>query len=102
MSDLPYPGYVYHPYPKCIYRSVKRYGGKIEMEMQIVETKQAHDAAGNEWGTSEADAVKRRETLEELVSTAAAERAYSDQKLSKKAQKEMAKKEAATGHHVPE
>ena len=102
MSDLPYPGYVYQAYPKFVYRSVKRYGGKIEMEGQIVQTKQEHEALGKDWGSSPEDAIQRRETLEELVSTAAAERAFSDQKLSKKAQKEMKAREAATGHHVPE
>ena len=95
-------GYVYQPYPKCIYRSVKKSGGQIETEMQIVQTYQEHMAQSSDWGLSVDDAVARREALEDAVSNAAAERAYADQKLSKKAQKEMAKREAATPHHVPE
>ncbi len=97
MSD-----YVYKPYPKFVYRSVKRQDGTIEQQGQIVQTEQEHKALAGDWGISVEEAVKKREALEDLVSTAAAERGVSDQKLSKKAQKEMAKREAATGHHVPE
>ena len=97
MSD-----YVYQPYPKCVYRSVKKSGGIIETEMQIVQTAQEHKALASDWGISVDDAVKKREALEDAVSTAAAERHYTDLKLSKKAQKEKAKQDAATPHHVPE
>lgn len=97
MSD-----YVYQPYPKWLYRSVKRYGGQIDMESCLVEGPEDHARLPSDWGISPADAIAKREALEDAVSTAAAERAAADLKLSKKAQKEMAAREAATGHHVPE
>ncbi len=96
MSD-----YVYQPFPKMRYRSVKT-GERITLEYCIVNDQREMDALSYDWGGSPEDAKERREKLEEDVSNAAAERAYADQRLSKKAQREMAAKEAATGHHVPE
>ncbi len=93
--------YVYQPFPKMRYRSIKT-GERITLEYCIVNDQREMDALPSDWGGSPEDAKAQREKLEEDVSNAAAERAYADQRLSKKAQKEMAAKEAATGHHVPE
>ncbi len=93
--------YVYQPFPKMRYRSIKT-GERITLEYCIVNDQREMDALAGDWGGSPEEAKALREGLEEMVSNAAAERAYADQRLSKKAQKEMAAKEAATGHHVPE
>ncbi len=96
MSD-----YIHQEFPKMRYRSVKT-GERITTEWCIVQDQDEMEKLSYDWGGSPEDAKARREKLEEDVSNAAAERAYADQRLSKKAQKEMAAKEAKTGHHVPE
>ena len=83
------------------YRSVKT-AERNTTEWCIVNDERELNALSGDWGGSPEEAKLLREGLEDLVSTAAAERAFTDRRMSKKAQSEMAAKEAATGHHVPE
>jgi hypothetical protein len=71
---------------------------------RIVRSEAELDAAirsGEGWRQSAEEAMKWRESLEDEISTAAAERHFSDRKLSPKAQAEAAKIEAETFGHVP-
>lgn len=90
-----------HEYPKHLYRCVK-HGGHVELESCLVNSSDEHERLPSDWAESPELAKAAMEGLEEAVSTAAAERAAADLKLSKKAQAEMDAKEKKTGKHVPE
>jgi len=71
---------------------------------RIVRSTAEYEQAKSEgWRDSPADALAYDEALQQDIARAAAERAYADQRMSAKAQAEMAAAEAnAEGQHLPE
>lgn len=94
--------YVYQPYPKVLYREVQIFGGRFETQECLVHSEVEHTNRGRLWAESPELATAARIALEDEVSEAAAERGRKDQSMSKKAQRDMDKREAKTGKHVPE
>jgi hypothetical protein len=77
-------------------------GGRLEIIDCRVESAVEHANKDRQWAESPTEAKAARQALGDDVSTAAAERAAGDLKLSKKAQREKDAQEKKTGHHVPE
>lgn len=86
--------YVYREYPRWMYHH--------DQPARQVENDDEREALGPTWGKTPEEAERLYQRTQELIANAAAERAYSDQKLSAKARAEKLKQERATDHHVPE
>ena len=95
--------YVYAPFPRMIYRGVLRSDGVHDFESRIVDgERQLHEAKSEGWVESPNDAKAVVNAQEAAIAEAAAENAYAAQKMSAKARKELAMREAATHKHVAE
>lgn len=124
--------YQYRPYPKAIYRAVKDAGGKIvcmpgepnpalfldtnaynfAVRQQQALEQQCFRTVGNDeewerakrdgWRESPTDAIAYFEALERDIANAAAERHFTDQRLSEKARAEAKAADDATAEHVPD
>lgn len=95
--------YVHQEYPRVMWRAVRDERGHATYE-QSSEVPNEREERGmpSHWKHSPAEALAWLDKVDDELSTAAAERAYTDKRMSKKAQKEMAAKEALTGKHVAE
>lgn len=95
--------YTYQPYPRMLYRASSG-GQDAAIETKTVPSESDERIAmGQGWvkgGPTAAREAKAQDGADR--GTAAAERAYSDLRLSDKAQREAAVIEATTGGHVPE
>ncbi len=118
MGNKP-PGnpYVYREFPKLLYKA-HRVAGVIKCmdpantpeaesfsrscTMKVNDEREQSRALESGWRPSIESAIEFLKAKEEAVSTAAAERAYRDSKMSEKAQKEAAEADAATEHHLAE
>lgn len=122
--------YVFRPYPKMLYRAVVKDNGKaVCMEpppqpdffeksheydravrlndalnkacQRIVQSEAEHlIAKGQGWCETASEALAAHEAEQQAIGTAAAERAYADQRMSAKAQAEAHAADAATHEHV--
>lgn len=95
--------YKYEPFPRMIYRGVLRSDGVHDFEQKIVDSeRQFTEALRDGWVESPADAKAVVSAQESAIAEAAAENAHAAQKMSAKARKELALREAATHRHVAE
>lgn len=95
--------YKYEPFPKMIYRGVLRSDGVHDFETKIVENERhLSDMEKQGWVQSPADAKAVVESHETMIAEAAAENAAAAQRMSAKARKELAMREAATHRHITE
>jgi hypothetical protein len=106
--------YVYVPFPRMLYKARKRPDGRVMcmdpadesfsaqcwfVVQNELELEKAHREG---WRDSPKEALDYFEGLERDIARAAAERAYSDQRLTEKARAEAAAAEAETPEHVPD
>ena len=95
--------YKYEPFPKMLYRGVLRSDGVHDFETTIVENERHMSEMVNKgWVQSPADAKAVVDAQESMIAEAAAENAAAAQKMSAKARKELAMREAATHRHITE
>lgn len=95
--------YKYEPFPRMVYRGVLRSDGVHDFENRIVDNeRQFNEARSEGWVESPNDAKAVVTAQESAIAEAAAENAYAAQKMSAKARKELALREAATHRHVAE
>lgn len=95
--------YKYEPFPRMVYRGVLRSDGVHDFENRIVDNERHFNEAMREgWVESPADAKYVVEAQEAAIAQAAAENAHAAQKMSAKARKELAMREAATHKHIAE
>jgi hypothetical protein len=89
--------YVYAPLPQMLYRGVTR-AGRVAVEQRVVETEREQTLALEQgWRENPQTATDEETRRQEQVGTAAAERAYADQRLSPRAQAEAAAADQAAG-----
>lgn len=95
--------YVFRPYPKMLYRGRTLTNGSLDVEQRIVgsETDEAL-AAGAGWLPHPQRAAEAETARQEDLGTAAAERAWSDRRLSAAAQAEAEAVDATTAKHLGE
>jgi hypothetical protein len=84
--------YTYQPYPKYLFHHVDG--------LRLVETAEAHAACDGLWQESPALARAAYERLQDQIGEAAAERAYTDRRMSAGAQAELRALERETDAHV--
>jgi hypothetical protein len=90
--------YDYREWPKMLYRGTTTSAGRVEVEQRIVSTDgEEQDALASGWMTNPERAKVAETTRQEAIGTAAAERAYSDRRMSAGAQAEAAAADAAAG-----
>lgn len=89
--------YKYTPYPKALYRQTQP-GAPCEQREVQSETEQVR--LGPEWFESPADAKTRFEALEAEIAKVAAERHYTDRRMSDLAQAEALAADRATDEMV--
>lgn len=89
--------YVKVEYPKALYRQTQP--GQ-PAESRIVANQHEHDRLGSDWHESPADASEQFQKLEGDIARAAAERHFSDTKMSEKAQAEALRADRATDEMV--
>ena len=91
-------------YPTWVYRCRKRENGTVVEDGLLIDTPQGWEEAEREGFVYGGPQVAREqlETLERLVSDAAAEAAFSARKMSKKAKAEYDRREAESEQHVTE
>lgn len=91
--------YVYQPYPKALYRQTQP---GTDFETKVVQNQHEHERLGSSWHESPADAAEAFQKLEADIAKAAAERNFSDTKLSARAQAEALEADRATDEMQPE
>ncbi len=91
--------YEYKPYPKALYRQTQP--GQAP-ELREVKTEREHQQLGSGWYESPADAKAAFEGLEADIAKAAAERSYSDTRMSAKAQAEALERDRSTDEMQPD
>ena len=91
--------YVYREFPKMLYRAATTTAGRVELQPpRIVTTEgEEHDALSDGWCVNPQRATDAETRRQEAIGTAAAERAFSDRKLSSAAQAEAAAADQAAG-----
>lgn len=124
--------YRFRPYPKMLYKAVKLPSGKVvcmpgepnpafypdvnqfnfamaqhqAIEQSCYKTVHSDDeertAKHDGWRESPKEAIEHFEALERDIAKAAAERAFSDQRMSEKARAEAKAADEATDDHVPD
>jgi hypothetical protein len=89
--------YVYTPFPQMLYRGTTR-AGRVEVEQRVVTTAgEQATAVDNGWRDNPQTATDEETRRQEAVGTAAAERAYHEQRMSAAAQAEAAAADVAAG-----
>lgn len=91
--------YVKVEYPKALYRQAQP--GQ-PAELRVVQSQHEHERLGSDWHESPADAAEHFQKLEADIAKAAAERNYSDARMSEKAQREALAADRATDEMRPE
>lgn len=95
--------YVFRPYPKMLYRGTTTRDGRLTVDQRIVgsdeEERQALEIG---WVPNPQAATEAETARQEAVGTAAAERAWSDRRLSAAAQAETAALDQTTAKHLGE
>lgn len=91
--------YYYEPYPKALYRQTQP--GQAPEE-RVVHSEHEHARLGSDWHESPADAKDAFERLEADIAKAAAERNFSDSRMSEPAQREALTADRATDAMVPD
>ena len=95
--------YRYQEFPKMLFRGVTTTQGRVDVEQRIVESQGEEALATGAGWTTHPERAKEAETArQEAIGTAAAERAYTDRRLSVAAQNEAAAIEATTAKHLGE
>lgn len=89
--------YEYREYPRWF----RRWDGRTFIEREVA-SEQERETLSGDWAATYADARAIYERQQEQIANAAAERAHSDQKLSKRARAEKLAEERATDQHVTE
>ena len=84
--------YVYQPYPKWVFHHRE--------PMRLVETAEAHARLDGLWQESPDAATAAYQRLQDDLGTAAAERAYTDRRMTPAAQGEILALERDTDQHV--
>lgn len=95
--------YVYREFPKMLFRGTTTTAGRVEIEQRIVgsEGEQAL-AVGAGWSSHPERAREIETRAQEDLGTAAAERAWTDRRLSPQAQAEAAAVDQTTAKHLGE
>lgn len=95
--------YVFQPYPRMLYRVKTLGNGSLAQEQRIVGSEgEQLLAVGQGWMTDPEEATQAEVRRQEDRGTAAAERAWTDRRMSASAQAEAAAVDAATAKHLPE
>jgi hypothetical protein len=90
--------YVYQEFPKMLFRGTTTTAGRVDVEQRIVATaREEDDARGMGWVVNPQAAKEAETARQEAVGTAAAERAYTDRRMSAGAQAEAAAADEAAG-----
>jgi hypothetical protein len=90
--------YVYVEFPKMLFRGTTTSAGRIEVEQRIVTSEgEEQDAQADGWLPHPQHAKDAEMRRQEAIGTAAAERAYTDRRLSAAAQAEAAAADEAAG-----
>lgn len=106
----------YEPFPKCLYKAIRSETGKVVCidinpatlepwsgtTLVVKSQVECDRALAQGWRESPPAAHEYYDRIEKEISTAAAEANYSAQRMSTKAQRERAAREAATLEHVPD
>ncbi len=91
-------------YPAAMYKAVQSALGKITYEMDRAETEVERsrlESQGYVWG-GQSEALKAFHAREQEIAVLAANRAYTDRKLSPAAQAEAREADASTSKHLAE
>lgn len=95
--------YVFQPYPKMLYRGIDEKPGWMHCTVEDEREEHEKTESGEGWFDTLPVALKYREKLAADIGVAAAERAFTDRKMSAAAQAEAkAAEDAADGHHIGE
>ncbi len=95
--------YKYEPFPRMVYRGMLRSDGVHDVEHRIADNERQYDEFRKDGWVDSPDHAKRGvEAQEAMIAEAAAENAHAAQKMSAKARKELAMREASTHRHVTE
>lgn len=86
-------------YPKALYRKAQP---GAECECRVVQHQQEHSRLGSDWHESPADAAEAFQKLEADIAKAAAERNYTDRRMSESAQREALERDRASDALMPE
>jgi len=89
--------YEYREYPRWL----RRWDGRTFIEREVRSDEERADL-GEDWAETHDEARAIYERQQERIANAAAERAYGDQKLSKRARAEKLAEERDTDQHVTE
>jgi hypothetical protein len=90
--------YVYQEFPKMLFRGTTTTAGRVEVEQRIVATvREEDDARAFGWVVHPQEAKDAETQRQEAICTAAAERAYTDRRMSAGAQAEAAAADEAAG-----
>jgi hypothetical protein len=104
--------YKYRPFPKMVYKAIKRDDGRIvcndphdeqfSRRCQFIVKSEAELEKANRdgWRNTPTEAMEYAEGLERDIAQAAAEAAFHAQRMSEKAQAELAKADAENFEHV--
>jgi hypothetical protein len=90
--------YVYQEFPKMLFRGTTTTAGTVVVEQRIVTTTAEEALAeGAGWAAHPQAAYDTETARQEAIGTAAAERAFTDRRMSAAAQAEAAAVDAAAG-----
>lgn len=93
--------YVYREYPRMLYRGVTTTSGLVTVEQRLVTSDgEQASAMGLGWRASPQQAVEAEDQRAVALSTAAAERAWADRRMSEPAQAEAAAVDGASARHL--
>ena len=95
--------YRYQEFPKMLFRGTTTTAGRLDVEQRIVETPTEEQVAlDTGWLPHPQRAADAETARQEAIGTAAAERAWSDRRLSAAALAEAAAVDEATARHLGE
>jgi hypothetical protein len=90
--------YVYAEFPKMLFRGTTTTAGRVEVTQRIVATeREESDLRAVGWCVHPETAKDAETARQEAIGTAAAERAYTDRRMSASAQAEAAAADQAAG-----
>lgn len=94
---------VFQEFPKAMYRAKDATGGPA-INGFIVANDESHERLlkGQGWSTSQEGAIEAVHATQTAIAQAAAERAFSDRRMSEQARRDAQRADDATPAHVPE
>lgn len=95
--------YVYAEFPKMLFRGTTTTAGRVDVEQRIVSSEgEEHAALADGWCVHPQRATDAETARQEAIGTAAAERTFTDRRMSAAAQVEATAVDQATAKHLGE